>query len=692
MRKTPRQTKKLEEIHREALDGFDRVYSAQYEQRQMSLYERRMVSEYGAQYEGRLGEQFDNKPKMEFNMLRAAVDRTLSEFRNNPITVDFISKDGSDKDDLAETCDDLYRSDEQDCQGDEAYDLADEEAVAGGMAAYVFSAQLEDEYDEWNDHQRIRIVITPEADQTVFFDLNSKRYDKADAKEAWVLTSQTADAYRDEWGDDPTSWPKSISEDYRFEWSTPDLVYIATYYRVVEATEIVQVWESPDGTEQRHDESDFEQDEMLEPMLLASGWRKVEDRKVKRRAVAKYVMSGSKVLKDCGYIAGQNIPICPQYGQRKFVDGVEVWSGKVRPARDPQQVYNAMMSMLMDLASTGMKEKPIFDPEQIDEFRNEWDKDNIDNYSVLRARALRDDQGNVVQTGPLGYTKAPSVPEAVSTLLGIVKQDLNQILGTDPQAEKMVSNVSGKLAELVQSYKDLPSFIYASNRAKTRRRGGEIWLSMAKDIYVEVGRKMKAVNREGNTRRVVLNEPAYDDNGNYYERNAFADADFDVYSDVGPTTSSKREKILQNIQGFLQFTQNDPELMRILTLFAMKNLEGDEVDQVRDWADKKFMEMGGRKPTEEEAAEQKAAADAQGPDANTQFLEASAREADAKAESIQIDNLKTLAEVEETEAKTMETYAGIGRDDISQAVAAEEAYNRMKAASAPPAPTRTGEQ
>jgi len=682
-------TKELRSLHAEALLLFDSVWGTQWEARQMSLYDRRMATEYGAQYEGRVYEQFENKPKPEFNKIKRSCKRILSELRNNPITVDFISKDGSDRSDLAGVCDDLYRSDEQDSVGDEAYDLCDEEAVKGGHGAYRMRAVREDEYDEWNDHQRIRIEPIPDADISVFFDQNSKRYDKADAGWCIVLTAMVRDAYEDEFEDDVVSWPTTI-EDYSFEWSTPDLVFIAEYYKVVETTENVYVYESLDGTEERYKEKAFEQDENLRNMLNATGWKLIEERTVKRRSVHKLIMSGGKVLKDCGMIAGKNIPIIPQYGDRSFINGVEVFSGHVRAARDPQQVYNAIMSWLFQLAATGTAEKPIFDPEQIDEFSTEWNEDNIDPKAYLRARALRDDQGNVVQSGPLGYTKAPEVPPAISALIGVVNNDLNEILGDSPESEKMVSNVSGKLAELVQSYKDLPSFIYGSNRAKTRRRGGTVWLGMAKDLYVEVGRKMKAVNRESEVRQVILNEPAFDDCGEFIHRNNFADADFDVYSDVGPSSSSKRAKILQDIQGFLQYTQNDPELMRIMTLFAMKNMEGDEVDVLRKFADKKFMQMGGREPTKEEQAEAAKAAENAPPDANHELLMAESRKSDAQAEKADAETIETYANIEKIQAETAETYSGIDRDDLSSGIAAANAINQV--ASAPPQQPRTGEQ
>ena len=187
-----------------------------------------------------------------------------------------------------------------------------------------------------------------------------------------------------------------------------------------------------------------------------------------------------------------------------------------------------------------------------------------------------------------------------------------------------------------------------------------------------------------------MNEPAFDDCGEFIHRNNFADADFDVYSDVGPSSSSKRAKILQDIQGFLQYTQNDPELMRIMTLFAMKNMEGDEVDVLRKFADKKFMQMGGREPTKEEQAEAAKAAENAPPDANHELLMAESRKSDAQAEKADAETIETYANIEKIQAETAETYSGIDRDDLSSGIAAANAINQV--ASAPPQQPRTGEQ
>ena len=47
-----------------------------------------------------------------------------------------------------------------------------------------------------------------DADSTVFFDLNAKRQDKADAKRCYVLNAYSPRAYEEEFDDDPATWSR----------------------------------------------------------------------------------------------------------------------------------------------------------------------------------------------------------------------------------------------------------------------------------------------------------------------------------------------------------------------------------------------------------------------------------------------------------------------------------------------------
>lgn len=664
---------RLARVHDEALQEFETIQSALRDERLQCLQDRRFYSIAGAQWEGPLGLQFENKPRFEVNKIHLAVIRIINEYRNNRISVNFTSKAGEDRDDLAETCASLYRADEQDSTAEEAYDNAFEEAVGGGFGAWRLRAEYEDDEDEDDERQRIRIEPIFDADASVFFDLNAKRQDKADAKSCYVLAAMSRDAYKEEWGDDPASWPKQVHQ-RAFDWLTPDVVYVAELYRVEDASEYVHWYRNQLGEERKVRDADFENDDTLEETLAATGWHEVRQKKIKKRQVHKYIMSGSKVLEDCGIIAGRCIPIIPMYGKRWFVDNVERCMGHVRLAKDPQRLKNMQLSKLGEYAAYSAIEKPIFTPEQIAGHQQMWADDNIKNYPYLLVNQLTDPNGNPAAIGPQSYTKAPDIPPAMAALLQVTEQDMQDVLGNQQAGEQMQPNLSGKAVELIQNRLDMQTFIYVSNMAKAIKRSGEVWLSMAKDIFVEEGRKMKGVGPQGEVEQIELMKPMAKEDGSTTLENDLTDADFDVAVDVGPSSSSKKQATVRALTGMMQITQ-DQETLQVLGAMAMMNMEGEGIGEVRDYFRKRLIRMGVVKPTDDEmqelAKEQEAQAN-QPPDANTQFLQASADQASAEAVQARAKTVLTINQARESEAKTMETLAGIDLAERDQLLRAAE--------------------
>jgi hypothetical protein len=669
----PTREARLQAIHAEAMAEFDAIQSAVRDIRLECLQDRRFYSIAGAQWEGALGEQFENRLKFEFNKVHQAVNRIISEYRNNRITVDYVSKEGEEYDELAEVCDDLYRADEQDSGAEEAYDNAFEEGVAGGFGAFRLRNAYEDDEDEENDKQRIRIEPIFDADSSVFFDLNAKRQDKADAKRCFVLSSMTKEAYEAEYGECPTSIEKTVSLS-EFDWFGPDVAFIAEYYRVEEKSETIRIFESITGEEERYSETDFANDENLESVLLATGWTETGSRKVKRKKVRKYLISGSHVLEDCGYIAGNCIPIVPFYGKRWFVDNIERCMGHVRLAKDAQRLKNMQLSKLGEIAAVSPTSKPIFTPEQMAGVSQMWADDPVQNYPYLMANPVRNIDGSIVQTGPTAYTKAPEIPPAVAALIQMTDQDMQDILGNQQQADKVVSNISGDAVEMIQQRLDMQSFIYMSNFAKSIRRAGEIWLSMARDVYVEKNRKLKGVKADGSLGKIELMTP-YMEDGEMEYKNDLSEAKFDVAVDVGPTSDSKRQATVRSIIGMMQVTQ-DPETLQVLSATALMNMKGEGVSDLRDFFRQKLVRLGAVKPTDEEAAAMQQEAAQRGPDAQAQYLQAASQEAEAKAAKARADTVLTVAQAEKTRAQTAETLAGIDRDDREELMKVADALRQ----------------
>ena len=646
---------RLANVHQDALQEFGRIQSALRNERLQCLEDRRFYSISGAQWEGNLLDQFENRPRLEVNKIALSVIRIINEYRNNRVTVDFVSKDGVANDKLAEVCDGLYRADEKDSVANEAYDNAFEEAVGGGFGAWRLRADYEDHENDEDERQRILIEPIYDADSSVWFDLDSKRQDKSDAKVCFVIAGMTHSSYVDTWGDDPASWPKTVHQS-EFDWLTPDVVYVAEYYRVEEVGETVRIFETIDGSEERYTTYDFNEDEQLEEMLAAVGTREVRQKRVKKKKVHKYIMSGSQILEDCGYIAGKCIPIIPVFGKRWFIDNIERCMGHVRLAKDAQRLKNMQLSKLAEISALSTIEKPIFVPEQVAGHQVMWSEDNLKQYPYLLVNPITDQNGAQAVGGPVGYTKPPQIPPAMAALLQITEMDIDQILGTQSAGEEVTSNLSGKAVELIQTRLDMQTFIYMSNFSKAMRRCGEVWLSMAKELYVEDERKMKVIDVTDTVDSITMMTPAISEIGEVIMENDLSKASFDVDVDVGPSSSSKRSATVRALTGMMQITA-DPEMQSVLGSMAMMNMEGEGISEVRDFFRQKLIRMGVVKPTEAEAEEMMAAMQNQPPDPNALFLQAAAEEATAKAAKARADVVKTIADAELTQARVLETGA-----------------------------------
>jgi len=645
---------RLQKVHQKALIEFDNIQSALRDERRQCLQDRRFYSIAGAQWEGELGLQFANKPKFEVNKIHLSVIRIINEYRNNRITVDFVSKDGTENDKLADTCDGLYRADEQDSGAEEAYDNAFEEAVGGGFGAWRLRAQYEDEEGPEDTKQRIRIEPIFDADSSVYFDLDAKRQDKADAKHCFVITAMSPTAYEDEFDDSPASWPKDVYQT-EYDWTTPDVVFVAEYFCIEKVKEVARIWVDLDGEETTYKDQDFKDDLELEETLLAIGSKEVRTKPIKCIKVRKYIMSGGKILEDCGYLPGKCIPIVPMYGKRWFVDNIERCMGHVRLAKDVQRLKNMQLSKLGEISALSSVEKPIFTPEQMAGHAVMWSRDNIDDFPYLLLNAITDAGGNILPSDAIGYTRSPQIPAAMAALLQITETDMQDLLGNQQAGEQLQPNMSGKAVELIQTRLDMQTFIYMSNMAKAVKRSGEIWLSMAKDVFVEDGRKMKSVSYDGKTGSVELRKPVMTEKGQEMQ-NDLSTAKFDVAVDVGPSSSTKRAATVRALMGMMSVT-TDPETMQVLSSMIMMNMEGEGIDDVKGFFRKKLVRMGVVTPTEEEIAEmQEEAANAK-PDPNTVYLEAAAREAEANAVKANAGTIKTLADADKAKADTEKSKA-----------------------------------
>jgi hypothetical protein len=314
------------------------------------------------------------------------------------------------------------------------------------------------------------------------------------------------------------------------------------------------------------------------------------------------------------------------------------------------------LSKLGEISALSSVEKPILmTPEQVAGHQVMWAEDNLKDYPYLLINPITDQNGNQAASGPVDYTRSASIPPAMAALLQITETDMQDILGNQGGADKMVSNISGKAVEMIQTRVDMQSFIYMSNFAKGMKRCGEIWLSMAKEVYIEDKRKMKTITPAGKSGVVELMKPMIDqESGALVMENDMSNATFEIVADVGPSSSSKRQATVRALTGMLQITQ-DPETAQVLTAMAMMNMEGEGLADTNAYFRKKLLRMGVVEPTDAEREELMAEMQGTPQDPNAIYLQAAADEATAKAAKARADTVETIADAELKRAKTVET-------------------------------------
>lgn len=644
------------DLHAEALQQFDDSYTATRYDREQALASRRFVNIRGAQWDWAAG-TFDNKMMLEIDHVSGEVIRIANEYRKNRISAMFLPSDGSEADDLADACAARYRADTLDAQGREARDTAFYGALEGGFGGM----RLRAEYEERGDEGEQRICLEPinDAESCLFFDANAKRKDKSDAEHAFLVTPWTRRAYVKEYGEDAASWPETMVQRPAFQWfgNGTDLVYVAEYFMKEEGKETFRVFEGFAGEKQEYLEDDLDAEKLAE--LKATGFKEIEPRTDDYDRIVKYVMNGAKILSGPEVVPGRNIPLVPQYGYRSVIDHIERFRGHVLKQMDPQIVYNLQVSKVGETAAASSIEKPIFTSEQIKGWENYWQRDNIDNNAFMVINPIKDAMGQSMPSGPIAFTKSPDVAPAVGALIQLTKQDILDMNGNQQNTEMVNPNVSGIALELAQGKSDMRSSAFIDGAVDAEIRVAEIWLDMAAEVYVEKGRKLKTLTEDGNRGSVEIGKEIFDPKtGKIKPEIDFSRAKMDVIAEAGPTSASRRQAIVRTMMGLMQYA-TDPADQKKLQAYAMMNMEGEGLQDMRDDARRQLLAMGVVKPTKEEEAEMQAAQQPAAPDPNAVLADAMAKEAEAKAVKAVADTALAQAKTQQTQADTAKTLAEI---------------------------------
>ncbi|MDW2635893.1 portal protein [Citrobacter portucalensis] len=649
----------LEKRHERVMLRFDRAYSPQQDVREKCIEATRFARVPGGQWEGataagsKLNDQFERYPKFEINKVATELNRIIAEYRNNRITVKFRPGDKEASEELANKLNGLFRADYEETDGGEACDNAFDDAATGGFGCFRLTSMLVNEYDPMDDRQRIAIEPIYDPSRSVWFDPDAKKYDKSDAMWAFCMYSLSPEKYEAEYGKTPpASLDITTMTSWEYDWFAPEVVYIAKYYEVRKESVDVISYQQPITGEIATYDSDQIAD--IEDELAMAGFVEVARRSVKRRRVYVSVVDGDNFLEKPRRIPGEHIPLIPVYGKRWFIDDIERVEGHIAKAMDPQRLYNLQVSMLADTASQDPSAIPIVGMDQIRGLEKHWEDRNKKRPTFLPLREVKDKAGNIIAPAtPAGYTQPAVMNQALAALLQQTSADIQEVTGGSQAMQQMPSNVAQETVNNLMNRADMASFIYLDNMAKSLKRAGEVWLSMAREVYGS-DREVRVVNEDGTDDIALMNAQVVDrQTGNVVALNDLSTGRYDVTVDVGPSYTARRDatvSVLTNVLGTM--LPNDP-MRPVIQGIILDNTDGEGLDDFKEFNRKQLLISGAVKPRNEEEAKMVAQAQqAQQQQPSPDMVSAMAQDKLANAELMKAENQRADIQVKAFKAQT----------------------------------------
>lgn len=594
----------------------------------------------------------------EFDLLRKAFRDIMSDLRANPVQADFEPVDGAGPDE-ADLIDGIYRTDCRKNTSKEAFDYASIEQVVCGLGGW----RLCTEYESDNMGTRNQVIVRKpiyEFNNCVFFDSNAKRIDKSDAKRCTVLTAYSVEGYCDLveeiTGERPDEASAGTSfatpeDGYSFPWlntaGTNTIIWVGEFYHRYKAKVRIQYLQDPLGELQVYTQEAGKKAGEVDDDLLELGFMLMDEKEIDQWVVDKYLLSGDGIIGKPERIAGKNIPIVPEYGDRAYIQGVEHYEGIVKAAKDPQMLRDFAMSYLADIVGRSPRVKPVYLAEQIQGFQYMYEETGADNnYAYLLQNRLAPD-GTSLPIGPVAQTPEQPVPTALSQLMGEVRMAVEDV--ANPGLPNSISDpdLSGKALNTLVAQFDQQSMVFQENRKYAIRRDAEIYASIASEI-LDVPRKVITTSADGNRKEVNVMQSVIDmDSGKIKVLNDLRFARFEVYADVSKPYSTGRQEAREALMEQLGTAMStDPQLAQIIQLKLLRLQDGQDMEDLRDWAGVQLVLRGIRKPESDE--EKQALADAQAQQGQQQ----DPNMALAMAEQMKAENGAIKNQIDEFRAQT----------------------------------------
>ncbi len=326
----------------------------------------------------------DGRPCLIMNRLPGFVSQVIGDLRANRPSCKCHPADNKGTIEIADILEGRIRNIEAESTADAVYDNGAEQAAKCSFGSW----RVVTEYgDEDNFFQRIRIKAIYNQ-FAVAWDPMSQEWDKTDAEWCAVLSKIHKDTYKEKYkGKSPSNFDANRGG---MHWYIGDTYTLCEYFRREnDGSKMLYMVPLKDDdlgefTEQWMDikvQYAYTNGQIIKelPEVLREIWPKllkddkVKQRKVQKRKIMRYLLSGHEVLEEPQeWVSNVYWPIVPVVGKLTNIDGKVYTESVIRKSKDAQKAYNFGRNTAIEDIALVPKAPYMVTPEQIKGFEPMW--------------------------------------------------------------------------------------------------------------------------------------------------------------------------------------------------------------------------------------------------------------------------------------------------------------------------------
>jgi len=224
------------------------------------------------------------------------------------------------------------------------------------------------------------------------------------------------------------------------------------------------------------------------------------------KKVTRCVIDGVHVLEQEDW-PGKFIPFVKVVGEEVHVfDKERRYEGLVRPSRDAQKAFNAMISSAVETIALAPKSPWLAPSRAVENFESLWDQQAVRNWPVLFYNDMDPNTGQPI-TPPQRQIAEPPI-QAMAAMLSAFDQAIMQTIGQANLADTHPDVRSGEMASRLIDEAARGTSNYLSNLIRSVHYEGTIVNDLLYPIYGKrKGRILSMMNGSQKTERVMMATP-----------------------------------------------------------------------------------------------------------------------------------------------------------------------------------------